>query len=162
LFLRFCPPTKILSRKTKTVCLLTVFEKKHEFSKINQNSKSDWWPEMALGPGKIRPECCFNQPQRIVEKIFITFGLILVLRKKNIIKNGQNAKNFCKKNEIQNTIGGRKWHLAGQNSVRRSAKPVRIGMSNFMTSSQKFMKKIPKNHPPQKTPFFSGKGLDLK
>ena len=32
------------------------------------------------------------------------------------------------KNEIQNTIGGREWHLAGQNSAGRPAQPVRIGV----------------------------------
>ena len=42
--------------------------------------------------------------------------------KKNVDANPEQIKlqKFLQKNEIQNKIGGRKWHLAGQNSAGRS------------------------------------------
>ena len=79
-----------------------------------------------IRPATIWPECSLN-PTESSYKIFMTFGLILGQRKKNSQKWTQWPK-FLQKNEIQNTIGGRKWHSAGQNLAGRSAQPVRIGM----------------------------------
>jgi hypothetical protein len=38
-----------LHEKLKQFVYLQFLRKKHKLSKIDQNSKSDWWPEMALG-----------------------------------------------------------------------------------------------------------------
>ena len=48
------------------------------------------------------------------------FGHFLALWKKNVSKWAKLLQKFLQKNEIQNKIGGRKWHLAGQNSAERS------------------------------------------
>ena len=71
---------------------------------------------------------------------------------------------FLQKNEFQNQIGGQKLHLAGQNLAKSPA--VRMDMPNFVTSTQKLVKKSWKNirefffmprHKSLLNPIFSGK-----
>ena len=100
-------------------------------------------------PAKIQPKCFFNPKKswKMFYDIWFDFGS----KKKTIVKNGQNARNFCKSIEILNTVGGWKWHLTCQKSARGSGKPVRIGMS-------KIHQKNPQNpYPlPRKPPFWRG------
>jgi hypothetical protein len=117
------------SRKTKTVCLLTDFEKKHEFSKIEQNSKKDWCPEMALGLPKFGQNVLLTLKNCRMKFYDIWFDF--VSEKKKMVKNGQNGRNFCKKMKF-------KIRLVAGNGIR----PAKIrpeGPFNPLESSCKIL-----------------------
>jgi hypothetical protein len=113
-----------------------------------------------IRPAKIRPECFLN-PKISSYKIFITFGLILGLRKKKIVKNGQNGRNFCKKIKFKIRLVAGNGIWPAKIRPEGPLNPLESACKKILTLSQKFMQKIPKNRHPLQKPSFGG-GSDLK